>query len=272
MMDTSQPETRIQPTTPGDGRSRWVVIGASVQGSGHVRLGLPCQDAHAYRFIGEDIVVAAAADGLGTAAFADQGAALAANTAAAFLEQALTASEPPDEISWPRLVRESFIYTRQQLAEEAARSQSDLRDYATTLILVILNPGGVVVGHLGDGAVVAALEDGRLALVSGPQNDEYVNVTYPLTMPDGPEQAEYIVLSEAIQSVALLTDGIQNVSIRTADNMPHPPFFEPLFRQLPGVKDGAKASQNLADFMASPAICVHTDDDKTLLLIGRRPA
>ena len=63
---------------------------------------------------------------------------------------------------------------------------------------------------------------------------------------------------------------MQHVSIRTADNAPHSPFFEPLFRQLPGVKDMYKASQNLAEFMASDPINAHTDDDKTLVLIGRK--
>lgn len=269
-MDISQPETLIQLAATGDGLSKWVVIGASVQGTAHIRLSLPCQDAHAYRVINADVVVAAVADGLGSAALANVGAGLAVSRAVACLERAFNEPKPPDEISWPRLVRESFILARQELEDEALRNQAELRDYATTLILTVLGPNGLVVGHIGDGAVVAAMEDGSLVLVSGPQNDEYINVTYPLTMPEAAEQAEYITLSEKILAVALLTDGIQGVSIRSVDNSPHLPFFDPLFRQLPGVKDELKASQNLAEFMASRQISSHTDDDKTLLLIGRR--
>jgi hypothetical protein len=73
-----------------------------------------------------------------------------------------------------------------------------------------------------------------------------------------------------VKALALMTDGIQYVSIRSADQTPHQPFFEPLFRQLPGVRDVQKASQNLAEFMISPQISSRSDDDKTLVLIGRR--
>jgi hypothetical protein len=82
--------------------------------------------------------------------------------------------------------------------------------------------------------------------------------------------AEFKACPVRVKALALMSDGMQPVSIHTADHTPHPPFFEPLFRQLPGVKDLHKASQNLAEFMASDQICAHTDDDKTLVLIGRQ--
>jgi hypothetical protein len=89
-------------------------------------------------------------------------------------------------------------------------------------------------------------------------------------MPDMENVAQFKACSVRVKALALMTDGMQHVSIRTADNTPHPPFFEPLFRQLPGVKDAHKASLNLAEFMASDSISAHTDDDKTLVLIGQR--
>jgi len=58
-----------------------------------------------------------------------------------------------------------------------------------------------------------------------------------------------------------MSDGI-STSPSTPLTIPSLAFFEPLFRQLPGVKDMHKLS-NLAEFMASDQISTHTDDDKT---------
>jgi hypothetical protein len=134
----------------------------------------------------------------------------------------------------------------------------------------VLAPGWLVTGQIGDGAVVAVLDDSRMVIASMPQNEEYANVTYPLTMPDMLQHAEFKASQVKASALALMTDGMQYVSIRSLDKTPHAPFFEPLFRQIAGVKDMQKASRNLAEFMASSAISSHTDDDKTLVLIGRK--
>jgi hypothetical protein len=269
-MTADPPEIILYPIDPDLAASKWIVVGASVQGTSHIKIPLPCQDAHAYKAIHDSILVAAVADGLGSAMYAQAGAQLAAARAVTFVEQALTAAVPSDEAAWIQLARDCFLSACARLEEEALKNQAVLRDYSTTLILAILTSDWLITGHIGDGATVASLEDGSLVLVSQAQNEEYVNVTFPLTMPDMIHIAEFKACPMRVKALALMSDGMQQVSIHTADNTPHPPFFEPLFRQLPGVKDMHKASQNLAEFMASDQICAHTDDDKTLLLIGRQ--
>ena len=265
-----QPEIIIHPIELDLAASKWVVIGASVQGTGHIHAAIPCQDAHAYRVIHDSIIVVAVADGLGSAAFSQEGSRLAAASAVGYIEQQLDQSAPCDEAGWVQLVRESFLSACSRLDEEAQKTQAALRDYGTTLILAILTDDWLVTGHIGDGVAVALLEEDGLELISLPQNEEYVNVTYPLTTPDMVDIAEFKARSAKVKALALMSDGMQQVSIRTADNTPHQPFFEPLFRQLPRVKDMHKASQNLAEFMSSERISAHTDDDKTLVLIGRQ--
>jgi hypothetical protein len=269
-MMADQPDIHIYPVDPDGAASKWVVLSASVQGTRHIQAMLPCQDAHAYKVIDESTIVAAVADGLGSAALSQVGAQLAAGGVVAYLEQALRMTIPSGEAAWIQLVRESFLAARDQLETAAQNDQVELRDYATTLILAIWADGWLVTGHIGDGAVVASLEDGDLALISSPQNEEYINVTFPLTMPDMLDFAEFKASPDRVKALALISDGMQHASIRTLDHTPHQPFFEPLFRQLPGVKDMRKASQNLAEFMASERISAHTDDDKTLMLIGRQ--
>jgi hypothetical protein len=269
-MTEENPETIVHPIDPGLAATKWIVVGASVQGTRHVKTSLPCQDAYACKAIDDSTLVVAVADGLGTAANAQAGSQLAAACAVACAQEALSRAIPGDEATWIELLRGCFLAARLRLEEEAQNTQAALRDYSTTLILAVLAGDWLATGQIGDGAVVASLEDSGLALISLPQNDEYVNVTYPLTMPDMASVAEFKACQARVKSLALMSDGMQHVSIRTADNSPHPPFFEPLFRQLPGVKDMLKASQNLGEFMASDSISSHTDDDKTLVLIGRQ--
>jgi serine/threonine protein phosphatase PrpC len=267
---TDQPEQFIYPVDPDLAASKWVVLSASVQGTRHIQVGLPCEDSHAYRLIDESTLVAAVADGLGSAVLSQVGSELATRSVVAYLAQELRDAIPADEAAWLQLARDSFQAARDRLVVEARANEVELRDYNTTLILAVWSDGWLVTGHIGDGAIVALLEDGDLDLISSPQNDEYANVTYPLTIPDMLDHAEFKVSPIRTQALALLTDGMQHASIRTLDQTPHQPFFEPLFRQLPGVKDMRKASQNLAEFMASKPIITHSDDDKTLMLIGRQ--
>jgi hypothetical protein len=269
-MESIQPEIYIQPGDPSVTATRWVIIAASVQGSSHIQLSLPCQDAYAYKIINDGILVATVADGLGSAACSQAGAQLAVAQASMYLEQALRRAVPDDEEGWKELIIESFRLARARLEQEARQNQAALQEYGTTLIAAILTSEWLVTGQIGDGAVVAALEDGQLILATLPQNGEYINTTFPLTLSDMESKAVFKAQAIKVKALALMTDGMQYVSIRSADQTPHQPFFEPLFRQLPGVRDAQKASQNLAEFMISPQISSRSDDDKTLVLIGRR--
>jgi len=269
-MNIAEPEIYIQPDYPAGLATSWVVIGASVQGSGHIRAGTPCQDTHAHQIINNSRLIAVVADGLGSAERSDVGSRLAAAAAVEFLRQRLLGPGPNNEQAWIEIMRQCFQSARARLEIEAAQNQIPLRVYATTLIAVVLDGDWLACAQIGDGAVVASLQTGQLELVSAPQNEEYVNVTYPLTMPEMESAAQFLAWQADFKAIAMMTDGVQHISIRSADGLPHGPFFEPLFRQLPGVKDWQKASQSLADFMASAQICAKTDDDKTLLLIGKR--
>jgi hypothetical protein len=269
-MTPEKPQIYIQPADPSIPASAWVVIGAAVQGSSHIATAQPCQDAFAYQVIKEDIIAVVVADGLGSAANAQRGAKLAVASAMTYLEQQLAQAAPADAGSWLVLVRDCFIAARSTLAAEAQQTQADLREYGTTFNLAILTPDWLATGHIGDGATVALMEDNSLVVVSLPKNEEYVNVTFPLTMPEMEQHAEFKACALKVKALAMFSDGMQHVSIHSLDNTAHTPFFLPLFQQLPGIKEMDKASNNLGEFMASEAICARTHDDKTLVLIGRR--
>src|SRR5688572_17030964 len=55
----------------------WRVVAASVRGTGHEKTNLPCQDAHGWEDIEGGWLVAAVADGAGSAPLAQEGAEVA---------------------------------------------------------------------------------------------------------------------------------------------------------------------------------------------------
>src|SRR3972149_4660803 len=128
-MTDEKPEIIVHPIDPGLAATQWVVVGASVQGTRHIKISLPCQDAHACKALGDSILVAAVADGLGSAIYAQAGSQLAAASAVNFVEQELTQAIPGDETAWIQLVRDCFLTARARLEEEAQKNQAALRDY-----------------------------------------------------------------------------------------------------------------------------------------------
>ncbi len=271
-MEAGPAEVYTQTSPPVRPDAAWVAIGASVQGASHLQAGLPCQDFLAYRSIDENTLAAVISDGLGSEPRSQQGARLATEACLAFLEAELHWAVPNDLESWRMLLQESFAQARFALEEIAQQEQAELKEYGATLLVLVVSGEWLATGHIGDGAAVAWLEDGSFQTISAPQSGEYINETFPLTMQGALERVEYSVFRQRVKALALMTDGMCHLSLRKPDDAPHPPFFQPLFSQLPNVTDAQAASMKLAAFMESERVCALTDDDKTLVLIGNKQA
>ncbi|MBD2429323.1 PP2C family serine/threonine-protein phosphatase [Phormidium sp. FACHB-1136] len=247
----------------------WQAIGASTLGTSHLKTGTPCQDAHGYRVLPQ-AVVAAVADGLGSAAQSHVGSALALETALTVLEQALpdSAAYPIDAAGWKLLLAKSFAAARQALVDQAEAHAHPLSDLATTLIVVIWTAEWLTVGQLGDGAVVMYTLDDMMATVIPPQRGEFVNETFPLTQANALDLVEFCTLQEPLRAVCLLTDGLQTLSMNVATGQPYRPFFMPFFEALAEPVDTQTVSEELRQFLASPRVCSKTDDDKTIVVLS----
>lgn len=248
---------------------QWQMIAASVPGAGHVRRGLPCQDAHRVEELPRGGMVVAVADGLGSAPCAEQGAQRAVDAAVTSLRAALGAGQPKQGAVWRQVVRQAFTDARATLvalAEEAARP---LADYATTLLVAAVTNKGVAVGQVGDGAVVAYLAPGRLVTLSKPQRGEFANETQPLTHADAVPAVTYVCQPGHVQALAIFTDGVQPLCLDAADDTPYAPFFAPLFTQICQPLNRRAAEAALIAFLQSERLSKHSDDDKTLALLGQ---
>jgi serine/threonine protein phosphatase PrpC len=262
------------PTTAGGGYPgvsgevhRWRVVATSVRGASHHKRQQPCQDAHYWRTIRDDVLVAAVADGAGSAALGKVGATLAACAAAT----TVCARRPPpvwpepDE-DWRQWLVDALRAAQAIIAAEARARQVPVREFATTLILVVAMPEGVAVAQIGDGAVVVGDAAGQLVALTVPQNGEYANETTFLTSPNALDTAQVCVWRGRPRHVAAFSDGLQRLALTMPNGHPHAPFFLPFFRLVDAVPESREAHVQVEAFLCSQRVRARTEDDVTLVL------
>ena len=249
----------------------WQVAGASVTGSGHRALGLPCQDAHTARTAegpgGGLHLILVVSDGAGSARHAEAGSRAACTFTAERLAELLIERDLA-ELDAHRLLAD----LRAHLDTLADELEATPRDLACTLLVAVVGPGAAWFLQVGDGGMVfgVPLSDGEeLALAFWPDGGEYANETYFVT--DAPPEHIHSRTVEApIGRLALFSDGLQGLCLRYAERAPHPPFFEAFFGALERTADLGAFEAELGQTLAQPRIQARTDDDLTLLLALHR--
>jgi hypothetical protein len=245
----------------------WRVVGASVRGVSHLRSGHPCQDSHCWRQVG-DLLVAAVADGAGSAPLAELGSCIAAHGAVEAAATRLAQAIPTDDAGWQALLEGVLETARQALQAEADRCQRSLADLATTLLVAIAGDYFVSACQVGDGAIVARLSDESFLAATRPPVGEYINETTFLTSNNYLAAAQFVTLRQHINGMILLSDGLQMLALKMPNGTPHLAFFAPLL-QFAALADPGRAQGQLQRFLQSPRIIQRADDDLTLLLAVR---
>lgn len=262
--DTLTPES----PTPSDSEIRWRVSGASVCGSGHQRHNQPCQDACQWQVVNSKWLVAAVADGAGSATHAEIGAHLAVKSVVAHLVAAISANQfqiEVDELLQTSLT-DAFHMARTGLEKEADVRGIALRELATTLVVVVAHPELVAVAQIGDGAAVVKPQSLDPIALTIPQTGEYLNQTLFLTAPQVLTQIQTVVWRGNPAQLALFTDGLQLLALKLPEATAHRPFFTPLFQFIAEETDPVSATEQLIGFLNSNRIRERTDDDLTLVL------
>jgi hypothetical protein len=214
-------------------------------------------------------LVAAVADGAGSAALADVGAQLAVEAAVAEISQRVELADPlagQDLVA--DLLRAAFRKAQDALGREARARDRAPNELASTLIVAVAAPHLVAAAQVGDGACVVQGPNG-LRCLTVPEAGEYANETTFLTSAGMEAALRVSVSAEPCDHLALFTDGLQRLALNLADVAPHGPFLAPLFRFLDATPDRAGATQRLRSFLTSPRLAERTDDDLTLLLAAR---
>ena len=275
---TSPELTTAEQNGPG-----WKIASASVMGTGHILTGQPCQDSSRYRYLQipgapPDTLVAAVADGAGSAPYSDQGSHLAAGASINTVANGLSNRSreiSPDELR--ELLTESFQAARQAIAEVAGANDHSPREYATTLLVAVHVNGLLGAAQIGDGAIVAASEDGEYALITTPdRGGEYANQTSFVTQTAAMDAVQFSIAPDFhARQVAMFSDGIQNLVLDYRDReipIPHAPFFRSVFSWLEQQPDDLSAYIGLRRFLKSPRVNARTNDDVSLLLASQTVA
>ena len=254
----------------------WTVGRASVIGTSHRRSGLPCQDSSEHRVVGGTLF-AAVADGAGSAEMSDVGSSLAAEVSVRTAQRLLLENHdhsphPIHETCLRRIVAGAVDDARRELTEKAEHLKVDIRQLATTLLLVVHTRSLMAAGQIGDGAVVVSDGHGEYATFIPPQRGEYANQTNFLTSSNALAKLDVRVVNrtDPPARVAMFTDGIQNLVLSSVDDRPHAPFFDPVFAWIETRPERENTARQLESFLESPRVTNRADDDLTLLLAARR--
>src|SRR5688572_4469636 len=115
----------------------WRVSAASVQGTSHKKTNRPCQDHHRWELLTPPILVAAVADGAGSAAKGDVGAALAVRHSIETISSlAEKHSGSETDNNWRDALVASLVAARMAVLREAEFLKLPSAELATTLLLL----------------------------------------------------------------------------------------------------------------------------------------
>ncbi len=250
----------------------WKYLFDSVQGTSHSACGTGLQDASGvcrHRVGKDDVLIAACADGAGSALHAKTGSDAACSSVlrevVRFFDQGHTTGDLRQE-----LVLLWYHQARQELLRQATALNAHPRQLACTLLLAVVAPQGALFAQLGDGAIV--YHDGsQCCPVFWPEAGEYQNATYFLSDEAFREHVQMKYMPERIDQLAMFTDGLQMLALNYSEKSAHQPFFTPLFRALREAENHLDLSIPMRAFLDSKDINSRTDDDKTLVLAVRSP-
>ena len=151
----------------------WRSVCCAMQGSGHKKSGVPCQD-KTFRLNKNNVHVIALSDGAGSARLSHFGAERVVQTAA---ELAADRFAQYQECEDAEAVRQEILSVlRHELAEEAEKHSCEMHDLACTLLLAAVSGERFLLVHIGDG-VIGYLDGDTLKVASVPDNGEFANET-----------------------------------------------------------------------------------------------
>jgi hypothetical protein len=250
----------------------WKIISGSAIGTSHLSLSQPCQDAcQVAQWVvdGDTMLAIVCCDGAGSAKYAEQGARRACD---AFLKVAK--AKIADQSAFDLLDRATALSlcleVQAQVQELADAASAPLRDFASTLLAVLIHHGSCICIQIGDGAIVTSVDGSAYKIVFWPQSGEYINTTNFLT-DDGMPQALAFSRSEngAVNECAVFTDGLERLALHFDTQSVHVPFFRPLFAALRSCADAEQLNTPLRQFLESSPVNGRTEDDKSLVLATR---
>jgi hypothetical protein len=114
------------------------------------------------------------------------------------------------------MLREAAARAREAVLTEAQKHGSEPRDFASTLLVVVVGPYGGGALQIGDGVIVVSDSADGWCWVFWPQRGEYANTRHFLTDEDAAERLQVEPFSGKMTDVALMTDGLEPLALHYA--------------------------------------------------------
>jgi len=228
---------------------------------------MPCQDAAAVRVVNDRLVVAALADGMGTAAHSDEGAARAVELSINMLADWCGRV---DDCPLPQDVHRMFegvVESVQRQASAIAEARSILVDaLKSTLIVVACTPNWVIAMSVGDGFVVARFAGSvEYRTILTPSKGEYDNETDSVLGSVAIERMRVFVENRPLASLAVSSDGLLDVALRYHTWEPSQRLFQVIETNI-GSADSN--DHTVREFLNLPILnTAELHDDKSLVCI-----
>lgn len=252
----------------------WRIASASVTGTSHEAAGAPCQDAHQVavrRATTGPLLIIAVSDGAGTACAGEVGARTAVSAICEQAEAWFAAGRTL--VALDRTAFSDWLCgVREQIAARAEASESDMRDFACTLLVAIIAEEHAAFAQLGDGAMVALTPEREWSWIFWPQHGPYTNTTHFVTDDEACDRFEFDAGRRRVDEIAVFSDGLEQLVLDLKTRTAHDPFFNRMFPPLrcsTSTSTDHALSEHLAGYLSSPAVRERSNDDVTLVLASR---
>ena len=267
----------------------WALTNVSVEGNGLKAKKHGCQDAQGLiLFPGTGIGIATVADGAGSAQYSKWGSRQAIKISnEVFVDLIKThgwneRGVLPSPGQWKTLSVAALKSIRAKLIDFIEENQLEVRDFHSTLIVVLFFPRGLLLTHIGDGRACYRDEDGGWKSFMEPIRGNRANETVFLTSGFWESNPDRFVESNVVygnkSGFALMSDGCEmaffniNNQRGTADaNEPNTKFFEPARKALIKMAADGKSREEINEIWrrhlqeGTPKLKMEADD-KTLIM------
>lgn len=179
----------------------------SIRGKSHIENNVVCQDANKVIKLENGWIIAAVADGVGSAKNADIGSRIAVEAVVSFCEQYMPRVFETDILCSSLMT--AYFHALKLIESEANKSQEKIESYDTTLDVVIYDGFRIVYGHSGDGGIIGLTEFGEYVPITSPQKGEDLRSVIPLRF--GKRFWKFGAYEENLCSVFLVTDGLWEI-------------------------------------------------------------
>ena len=230
--------------------SNWTGFAASVPGSGHIRRGLPCQDASCAITSPRPALIVC--DGRGSASSSQDGAQAAIKafqTQLAIFEPMLANildNDKAQESQWQQFARIMYRTLMQVKLDLSAERGIPEKEFDFTVAFAVIGECRIGCFQVGDGAIVLR-QNGELKTAFLPDKGEFANQTHFLRE-NGEAMGKFqaaLFLSDENTGVSITSDGPEHLMFKLNEMKPGM-IFDFLMDNL---HDGNLCKQDLMDYL-----------------------